>query len=52
MQAVSVGVTVGVPVPASVPAGEGPAVPGWLLALGLLAVAGALVAARRPVVTG
>jgi hypothetical protein len=27
-------------------------VPGWLLALGLLAVAGSVVAARRQVVTG
>jgi hypothetical protein len=53
MQAVNVGVTVGGPVPASVPAGEGPAVPGWLLAFGLLSVSGAALAARRrQVVTG
>jgi len=52
MQAVNVGVTVGGPVPASVPAGEGPAAPSGLVALGLLAAAGALLAARRPVVTG
>jgi len=52
MQAVNVGVTVGGPVPASVPAGEGPAVPVGLLALGLLAAAGAGLAARRQAVTG
>jgi hypothetical protein len=52
MQAVNVGVTVGGPVPASVPAGEGPTVPLGLLALGLLASAGAVVAARRQVVAG
>jgi len=52
MQAVNVGVTVGGPVPASVPAGEGPVVPAGLMAFGLLAAAGALVAARRLVVTG
>jgi hypothetical protein len=52
MQAVNVGVTVGGPVPASVPAGEGPVVPGWLVAFGLLAAAGAVVAARRQVVAG
>ena len=52
MQAVNVGVTVGGPVPARVPAGEGPAVPGWLLAFGLLTVAGAAMAARRQAVTG
>jgi len=52
MQAVNVGVTVGGPVPGSVPAGEGSTVPGWLLALGVLAVAGAARAARRQVVTG
>jgi len=52
MQAVNVGVTVGGPVPASVPAGEGPTVPVGLLALGLFAAAGAVVAARRQVVTG
>jgi hypothetical protein len=40
MQAVNVGVTVGGPVPARVPAGEGPAVPaGLLLAAGLVATA-------------
>jgi hypothetical protein len=53
MQAVNVGVTVGGPVPASVPAGEGVVpTPGWLLALTLLALAGAVVAARRQVVAG
>jgi len=52
MQAVNVGVTVGGPVPGSVPAGEGPAVPAGLLLLGLLAAAGGLLAARRSVVTG
>jgi hypothetical protein len=52
MQAVNVGVTVGGPVPGSVPAGEGPTVPVGLVALGLLAAAGGLLAARRPVVTG
>jgi hypothetical protein len=52
MQAVNVGVTVGGPVPASVPAGEGPTVPVGLLAFGLLAAAGAVVAVRRQVVTG
>jgi len=52
MQAVNVGVTVGGPVPASVPAGEGPAVPAGLLLLGLLGAAGGFVAARRQVVTG
>jgi len=53
MQAVNVGVTVGGPVPASVPAGEGPVpTPAWLLRLALLSVAGALVAVRRQVVEG
>ncbi len=52
MQAVNVGVTVGGPVPGSVPAGEGPAVPVGLVALGLLAAAGAVVAARRQVTAG
>jgi hypothetical protein len=52
MQAVNVGVTVGGPVPASVPAGDAPVGPVGLSVLGLLAVAGALVAARRQVVTG
>jgi hypothetical protein len=52
MQAVNVGVTVGGPVPASVPAGEGPTVPAGLLALTLLAAAGVVVAARRQVVAG
>jgi hypothetical protein len=52
MQAVNVGVTVGGPVPASVPAGEGPVVPVGLLALTLLAAAGAVLAARRQVVAG
>lgn len=46
MQAVNVGVTLGGPVPASAVAGEGPAVPGWLLTLGLFA-AGGVMAARR-----
>jgi hypothetical protein len=40
------------PVPTSVPAGEAPAVPVGLLALGLLAAAGAVVAVRRQVVAG
>jgi hypothetical protein len=52
MQAVNVGVTVGGPVPASVPAGEGPTVPMGLLALTLLAAAGAVVAVRRQVEAG
>ena len=52
MQAINVGVTVGGPVPASVPAGEGPTVPAGLVALGLLAAAGGMLAARRQVVTG
>jgi hypothetical protein len=53
MQAVNVGVTVGGPVPASVPAGEGAVpTPGPLLALTLLIAAGAVVAARRQVVAG
>jgi len=52
MQAVNVGVTVGGPVPSRVPAGEAPAVPGGLVAFGLLAAAGAVVAVRRQVVAG
>jgi hypothetical protein len=52
MQAVNVGVTVGGPVPTRVPAGEAPVVPAGLLAFGLLAAAGAVVAARRLVVAG
>jgi hypothetical protein len=52
MQAVNVGMTVGGPVPASVPAGEGPTVPVGLLAFGLLVAAGAAAVARRQVVTG
>jgi hypothetical protein len=52
MQAVNVGVTVGGLKPGSVPAGEGGDAPAGLLALGLFAVAGALIMARRPVVTG
>jgi len=52
MQAVNVGVTVGGPVPASVPAGEGPNVPLGLLVFGLLASAGAALAVRRQVVAG
>jgi len=43
---------VGGPVPASVPAGEAPVVPARLLAFGLLAVAGAVLAVRRQVVAG
>jgi len=39
MQAVNVGVTVGGPVPARVPAGEGPAVPAGLLLAGIAAAA-------------
>jgi len=52
MQAVNVGVTVGGRVPTRVPAGEAPVVPAGLLAFGLLAAAGAVVAARRLVVAG
>jgi hypothetical protein len=52
MQAVNVGVTIGGPVPGSVPAGEGQTVPAGLVALGLLAAAGAVVAGRREVVAG
>jgi len=56
MQAVNVGVTVGVSAPTRVPAGEGPTVPipvpVRLLVFGLLAAAGGLLAARRQVVTG
>jgi hypothetical protein len=53
MQAINVGVTVGGPLPASVPVGEGRAVPGWLFAFGLLAAAGAgaALAVPRHVVT-
>ena len=43
---------VGGPVPASVPAGEAPVVPVGLLALTLLASAGAALAVRRQVVAG
>ncbi len=50
VQALNVGVMVGGPVPTVVPSGEGPA-PVGLLALGLVAAAGGLLAARRPVVT-
>jgi len=47
MQAVNVGVTVGGPVPASVPAGEGPVLPSaWLLAATGLVVLGAGVLRR------
>jgi hypothetical protein len=52
MQAVNVGVTVGGPVPASVRAGEAPALPTGLLVFGLLAAAGTGLAARRRVVAG
>jgi hypothetical protein len=52
VQAINVGVTVGGQVPTSVPAGEGPAVPVGLVAFGLLAAAGAALAAKRLVVTG
>jgi len=52
LQAVNVGVTVGGLVPSRVPAGEGPAVPVGLVAFGLFAAAGTVVAARRQVVTG
>jgi hypothetical protein len=48
----STGITIGNITPARVPAGEGPTVPGWLLALTLLAAAGAALAVRRQVVTG
>ena len=51
MQAVNVGVTVGGPVPVSVPAGEGPAPLGSVL-IALLAAAGALLAGRRLVTAG
>jgi hypothetical protein len=52
MQAINVGVTVGGLAPARVPAGEGPVVPLGLLAVGLLASAGAVLAVRRQVVAG
>jgi hypothetical protein len=52
MQAVNVGMTVGSPVPTSVPAGDGPAAPVGLLAFGLLAAAGAALAARRMATAG
>lgn len=51
MQAVNVGVTVGGPVPASVPAGEG-SVPSGVVLLGLIGAAGAVVAGRRLVTAG
>jgi hypothetical protein len=51
MQAVNVGVTVGGPVPASVPAGEG-SVPFGAVLLALLAAAGAVVAGRKLVTAG
>ena len=38
---------VGGPVPTSVPSGEGPTLPGWPAMVGLVAVVGAAVAARR-----
>jgi len=47
----SLGIVQG-PVPGSVPAGEGPAVPVGLTVFGLLAAVGAVVAARRQVVVG
>ena len=43
---------VGGPVPASVPAGEGPTVPVGHSVFGLLAAVGAVVAVRRQAVTG
>ncbi len=52
MQAINVGVTVGGPVPTSVPAGDGPVLLAGLLTVGLLVAAGAAAAARREVVTG
>jgi hypothetical protein len=52
MQAVNFGVTVGGLVPSRVPAGEGPTVPLGAALLALLAAAGAVLAARRRVVTG
>jgi hypothetical protein len=52
MQAINVGVTVGGLVPSRVPAGEGPTVPAGLVGFVLLAAAGAVLAARRRVVTG
>jgi hypothetical protein len=52
MQAVNVGVTVGGPVPGRVPAGDGPAVPAGLLALGVLVAAAGLLATRRQVTLG
>jgi hypothetical protein len=51
MQAVNVGVTVGGPVPASVPAGEG-SVPFGAVLFVLLGAAGVLVAGRRLVTAG
>jgi hypothetical protein len=51
MQAVNVGVTVGGPVPASVPAGEG-GVPFGAVLFVLLGAAGVLVAGRRMVTSG
>jgi len=52
MQAVNVGVTVGGPVPGSIPAGEGPVLPAGLVGLVLLAAAGGVIAAGRRAVTG
>jgi hypothetical protein len=52
MQAVNVGVTVGGPVPGSVPAGEGPVVPAGLVAFVLLAGLVAGVAGLRRTVSG
>jgi hypothetical protein len=51
MQAVNVGVTIGGPVPGSIPAGEGPVLPAGLVGLVLLAAAGGVIAAGRRAVT-
>jgi hypothetical protein len=52
LEVLATGVTVGPAVPASVPAGDGPLGRGLLGLVGLLAAAGAALAARRLVVTG
>jgi len=52
MQAVNVGVSVGGPVPASVPAGDTPSVPVWLVAVWAAGLAGILLASWRRIVTG
>ena len=53
MQAVNVGVTVGGPVPASVPAGEGPVpMPLALLFAALMSVGGAVLVGHRALAVG